>query len=159
MTSNTPVFAEFIKSARSEASLTQDNLNERGAPYRQMQGKVENGELHELESSLLAQYDRAFGWPRGYAGAVAQAAAYGCGDLAGSVLDEENPPTRNCQYLWIGVFQATSVSVDSAGSGGVMSAGRSSSLPLWKTAPARTRATRWGALTARHRACAASISL
>lgn len=66
---------------------------------------------------------------------------------------------RNCQYLWIGVFQATSVSVDSAGSGGVMSAGRSSSLPLWKTAPARTRATRWGALTARHRACAASISL
>lgn len=93
MTSNTPVFAEFIKSARSEASLTQDNLNERGAPYRQMQGKVENGELHELESSLLAQYDRAFGWPRGYAGAVAQAAAYGCGDLAGSVLDEENPPT------------------------------------------------------------------
>ncbi len=70
-----------------------------------------------------------------------------------------NITRRNCQYLWIGVFQATSVSVDSAGSGGVMSAGRSSSLPLWKTAPARTRATRWGALTARHRACAASISL
>jgi len=61
------------------------------------------------------------------------------------------------------VFQATSVPVvavvSSAGSGGVMSTGRSRSLPLWKTAPARTRATRCGALTARHRTCAASISL
>jgi hypothetical protein len=42
---------------------------------------------------------------------------------------------RNCQDLWIGVFQATSVPVDSVGSCafavGVMSVGRSSSLPLW----------------------------
>lgn len=71
--------------------------------------------------------------------------------------------TSNCQYLWIGVFQATSVPVGvaglSAGSGGVMSTGRSSSLPLWNTAPARTRATRCGAFTARQRACAASMSL
>ncbi len=70
--------------------------------------------------------------------------------------------TRNCQYLWIGLFQATSVPVDSVGAesaDGVMSVGRSSSLPLWKIAPARTRATRCGALTARQRACAASISL
>ena len=69
---------------------------------------------------------------------------------------------RNCQYLWIGLFQATSVPVDSVGAesaDGVMSVGRSSSLPLWKIAPARTRATRCGALTARQRACAASISL
>ena len=69
---------------------------------------------------------------------------------------------RNCQYLWIGLFQATSVPVDSVGAesaDGVMSVGRSSSLPLWKTAPARTRATRCGALTARQRAWAASISL
>ena len=33
------------------------------------------------------------------------------------------------------------------------------SLPPVKVAPARTRATRWGALTARHRSCADSISL
>jgi hypothetical protein len=33
------------------------------------------------------------------------------------------------------------------------------SLPLMKVAPARTRATRWGALTARQRSCADSISL
>lgn len=79
---------------------------------------------------------------------------------------EERQPvhwTSNCQYLWIGVFQATSVPVGvaglSAGSGGVMSTGRSSSLPLWNTAPARTRATRCGAFTARQRACAASMSL
>ena len=59
-----------------------------------------------------------------------------------------------------GLFQATSVSVDSARrSAGVMSMGRSSSLPLWNTAPARTSATRCGALTARQRAWAASISL
>ena len=39
------------------------------------------------------------------------------------------------------------------------SVGRSTSLPLWNVAPARTRATRWGAFTARHRDCAASMSL
>jgi hypothetical protein len=64
-----------------------------------------------------------------------------------------------CQDLWMRLFQATSVSVDLCGSVGVMSMGRSSSLPLWNTAPARTRATRCGALTARQRVCAASISL
>src|SRR6476469_7588975 len=37
--------------------------------------------------------------------------------------------------------------------------GRSTSLRLWKVAPARTRATRWGAFTARHLDCAASMSL
>ena len=67
---------------------------------------------------------------------------------------------RYGQDLWMGLFQATSVSVDPApGSVGVMSTGRSSSLPLWKTAPARTRATRCGAFTARQRVCAASMSL
>ena len=79
-----------------------------------------------------------------------------------SIAVEGWPLRRNCQYLWIGLFQATSVPVDSVGAesaDGVMSVGRSSSLPLWKIAPARTRATRCGALTARQRACAASISL
>jgi hypothetical protein len=37
--------------------------------------------------------------------------------------------------------------------------GRSMSLPFLHTAPARTSATRWGALTARHRVCADSMSL
>src|SRR5438270_7866372 len=32
------------------------------------------------------------------------------------------------------------------------------SLPFLNTAPARTSATRWGALTARHRVCADSMS-
>ncbi len=69
---------------------------------------------------------------------------------------------RYCQDLWIGDFQATS---DPAVAGspvdglGVMSVGRSSSLPLWNTAPARTRATNSGALTLRQRAWAASMSL
>src|SRR6478609_3110021 len=37
--------------------------------------------------------------------------------------------------------------------------GRSTSLPRWNVAPARTRATRWGALTERQRDWAASMSL
>lgn len=61
------------------------------------------------------------------------------------------------------VVQATSVPGCSApsvgGCVGVISVGRSSSFPLWKTAPARTKATRCGALTARQRAAAASMSL
>ena len=43
--------------------------------------------------------------------------------------------------------------------GGAWPSGRSASLPLSKPAPARTRATRWGAFTARQRACADSMSL
>lgn len=54
---------------------------------------------------------------------------------------------------------ATDVACDASRPEGVMSMGRSSSLPLWKTAPLRTSATRCGALTARHLFCAASISL
>jgi hypothetical protein len=37
---------------------------------------------------------------------------------------------RYCQDLWMRLFQATSVSVDSPALAGVMSVGRSSSLPL-----------------------------
>ena len=37
--------------------------------------------------------------------------------------------------------------------------GRLTSLPRWKVAPARTRATRFGAFTVRHRDCAALITL
>ena len=40
-----------------------------------------------------------------------------------------------------------------------VSVSRSTSLPLVKVAPARTSGTRCGALTARHRACADSMSL
>ena len=69
---------------------------------------------------------------------------------------------RYRQDLWISEFQATSdpaVSGSAFDVSGVMSTGRSSNLPLWNTAPARTRATSCGAFTARQRDCAASISL
>ena len=69
---------------------------------------------------------------------------------------------RYRQDLWISEFQATSdpaVSGSAFDVSGVMSTGRSSNLPLWNTAPARTTATRCGAFTARQRDCAASISL
>ena len=46
-----------------------------------------------------------------------------------------------------------------AGSAAAVSSGRSTSSPSQKVAPARTKATRWGALTARQRSWAASISL
>ena len=58
----------------------------------------------------------------------------------------------NRQYLWIKIFYAAS-------SVAVVSSGRSTSLPFSNFAPARTSATRWGALTARQRGWAASISL
>ena len=58
----------------------------------------------------------------------------------------------NRQYLWIKIFYAAS-------SVAVVSSGRSTSLPFLNFAPARTSATRWGALTARQRDWAASISL
>lgn len=66
---------------------------------------------------------------------------------------------RNCQYLWIRVCQATSDTGVSGEGSGVMSTGRSRSVPLWNTAPARTSATNCGALTARHRDWADSISV
>ena len=55
---------------------------------------------------------------------------------------------RNSQILWIGVSYAASDW-----------SGRSTCLPLTKGTPARTRATRWGAFTIRHRDWAASMSL
>ena len=61
-------------------------------------------------------------------------------------------PRSNRQYLWIKIFYAAS-------SVAVVSSGRSTSLPFSNFAPARTSATRWGALTARQRDWAASISL
>lgn len=95
-------------------------------------------------------------------GVLAFFGAFSIGSMSDIMVTGLFSGLRNCQYLWIGLFQATSVPVDSVGAesaDGVMSVGRSSSLPLWKIAPARTRATRCGALTARQRACAASISL
>lgn len=79
MTPNTTYFADFIKGARVAANLTQDNLHDRGATYRQLQGRVENGEPTDLEHGMLAGYDRAYGWPRGYAQAVARVGAYATG--------------------------------------------------------------------------------
>jgi hypothetical protein len=64
-------------------------------------------------------------------------------------------------YEWqrSGMADDPTVRGSAADGSGVMSIGRSSGLPLWKTALARTRATKCGALTARQRAWAASISL
>jgi len=56
--------------------------------------------------------------------------------------------------LWLGESQATSeptLAVLLIDGSGVMSTGRSRSLPLWKAAPARTRATSSGVLTLRGR--------
>ena len=53
-------------------------------------------------------------------------------------------PRSLSEYLWIKIFYAAS-------SVAVVSSGRSTSLPFSNFAPARTSATRWGALTARQR--------
>ncbi len=62
-------------------------------------------------------------------------------------------PRRNSQDLWmrnLANYAATSVSCSSD---------RSTITPFSNFTPARTRATSWGALTARHRVWADSISL
>lgn len=99
MIPSTTHFAGFIKAARSNFEVTQDGLHGRGAPYRQMQGKIENAELPELDEVALQQYDHAYGWPRGYAAAVAQCAAYWCGELVSDALaDHPDRPTLAAQY-------------------------------------------------------------
>lgn len=99
MIPNTPLFADFIKTARTSANLTQDNLHERGASYRQLQGRIENGDLIDLEEGGLAAYDRAYGWPYGYAAAVAQAAAYAAGELNPAGLDSSDENDRRAHQL------------------------------------------------------------
>ena len=73
---------------------------------------------------------------------------------AHAAVDEQEKSPRNSQDLWMRFsdrgYAATSVSCW---------LGRSTITPLSKLAPARTSATRWGALTDRHRSWAASISL
>ena len=82
-----------------------------------------------------------------------------CFEFVYVVVSSSRASARNSQILWIGGRQATSDTGVSGEGSGVMSTGRSRSLPLWNSAPARTSATSCGALTARHRDCAASISL
>lgn len=65
----------------------------------------------------------------------------------------ERGDLRNSQYLWMRILAGHAAASLSC------SLGRSTITPFSKVAPARTRATRWGALTARHRSWAASISL
>jgi hypothetical protein len=72
--------------------------------------------------------------------------------IEGGVLKIHRQDGSNCQHLWIKIFYAASSVV-------VSSSGRSTSLPFSNRAPARTSATRWGALIARQRDWAASISL
>lgn len=98
MIPNTTLFADFIRTTRVDVDLSQDSLHERGAPYRQLQGRIENAELHELDTAVLQQYDRAYGWPRGYAAAVAQAAAYSCGELVSDALSRGDRPTLASLY-------------------------------------------------------------
>ena len=61
--------------------------------------------------------------------------------------------TRNSQDLWM------SFPADYAATSSSSSSARSAITPFSKTTPARTSATRWGALTIRHRVWACSISL
>lgn len=102
---NTALFGDFIKTARAEADLTQESLHDRGGAYRQMQGRIESGDPFELDGNVLIGYDRVYEWPRGYAAAVAQAAAYASGaeqpdpDLFGRTLAALYEPGRDFPAL------------------------------------------------------------
>ena len=72
------------------------------------------------------------------------------------------PMETYLRLMFLKFGEQSSIPVDQdpyAASVPVVSSGRSTSLPFSKVAPARTSATRCGALTARQRDCAASISL
>src|SRR6476660_471167 len=86
------------------------------------------------------------------------------GQAKGKIMERFNvDAVRAFELLvWICAEEQSSIPVDQdpyAASFPVLSSGRSTSLPFWNIAPARTSATRCGALTARQRDCAASISL
>ncbi len=75
-------------------------------------------------------------------------------EAVGARHQEHWSPTvtsRRSQDLWVGMSCDVLVTSDILGS--------FESLPLMKTAPARTSATRWGPLTACQRAWADSMSL
>lgn len=78
MVPNTPAFAEFIRLARSHAALSQEQLHERGGPYRQLQGWIEGADPDhaDLAAGVLDSFDRAYGWPHNYTTAVAELSAY-----------------------------------------------------------------------------------
>jgi len=94
MVQNTAYFADFIRKARATAGLTQDQVHERGATYRQLQGRIEGGDAIELEAAALAAYDTAYGWPSDFAAAVARVGAYSTGidTLAPNLIDGQLDP-------------------------------------------------------------------
>jgi hypothetical protein len=61
VTANNVAFGELVRGARGLA--TQDEIDNRGGPPRQRQTCIERGDAIDLSPAVLAQLDKAFGWP------------------------------------------------------------------------------------------------
>ncbi|WP_186275176.1 hypothetical protein [Mycobacterium kubicae] len=60
---NSVPFGKAIRDHRGQR--TQVEIANLGGPYRQLQARIERGELFDLADAVLEKYDRAFGWAPG----------------------------------------------------------------------------------------------
>ena len=64
--------SRFLRDARTFHDLSQEKVHDRGGPYRQMQGWLENGDRDDVDATVLRSFDEAYQWPRGYTEALAR---------------------------------------------------------------------------------------
>lgn len=73
---NTKYFGTHVQTARQHRQLDVVAVDTAAAVDPDVQHQIENGENIELNEDWLRGYDSAFGWPHGYAAAVAEMGQY-----------------------------------------------------------------------------------
>lgn len=90
--SNSAHFALQIQAARESQQLTPADVYEAAKVPLEIQAQIEKGAHTALAGEWLQGYDRIFGWPQGYAAALAEMNTHQLGPvsdaLRGGVLDE-----------------------------------------------------------------------
>ncbi|MCC9184377.1 helix-turn-helix domain-containing protein [Mycolicibacterium mageritense] len=76
MVQNSPWFAAYMRETREKLGWTQQQVHDAGGAYRQLQASVENGDADTVRDDVLHGYERAYGWPHGYATALAELGAH-----------------------------------------------------------------------------------
>ncbi|PQM45312.1 hypothetical protein C1Y40_04537 [Mycobacterium talmoniae] len=73
---NTAWFADFIRESRARRGWSQQQVDDAGGPYRQLQASIENQDRDDIPDGALLMFERAYGWPPGYATALAELGEY-----------------------------------------------------------------------------------
>lgn len=105
-TPNSEWFANYVKGTRDHFGYSQQVVADAGGPHRQLQAAIEKGDEPDVTAGVLTMFDRAYGWPTGYAQALAELGVYAqkCelspaleGDHhdAAALLDDRNQQDRN----------------------------------------------------------------